>query len=305
MYEDTQASYEAPVKKRKNKKKLLWLILPGVLVIALLIAVVLPVIRSTYQYTSAVMLYESEQYVQAAEKFAQLPDQEQMVKQCYYWQGEKEYSNGEYEEAVEFFTLAGDYENADEWLEVSLYDLGHTYFLQGQYDEAQACFDRLDGVIPEGGALHFARFDDAVEYFRQQAGELKEEMGCFVGQMPSEYVNDDDALWKTMGNYIPFRVGGVEYMEEDHYLAINTTYYPGNEIIYAWQTGDDSVLDQEEKVIKARMKSSQSLRNLMLFAVALIAYLLSDVFHLLAVVIPFFFPRLAIAVRPLADRKRI
>ena len=65
-----------------------------------------------------------------------------------------------------------------------------------------------------------------------------------------------------------------------------------------------SVLNKEEKEIKARMKSSQSLRNLMLFAVALIAYLLSDVFHLLAVVIPFFFPRLAIAIRPLADRKQ-
>ena len=65
-----------------------------------------------------------------------------------------------------------------------------------------------------------------------------------------------------------------------------------------------SAIELEEKEIKSRMKASQSLRNLMVFAVALIAYLLSDVFHLLAVVIPLFFPRLAIAIRPLVDRNR-
>ena len=249
MYEDTQASYEAPVKKRKNKKKLLWLILPGVLVIALLIAVVLPVIRSTYQYTSAVMLYESEQYVQAAEKFAQLPDQEQMVKQCYYWQGEKEFTDGNFEAAVKFFTLAADYENAWEWLELATYELGHAYFLAGEYDQAQECFDRLDGKLPDGGVPHFAQFADAVEYLQQEAAGLGEEIGCVVGEMPQAYVEDADLLWDVMSNYLPFQLAVVEYGPEDQYLYVDATYYPGVKIVYAWQSGDMSVLTQEEKEV--------------------------------------------------------
>lgn len=65
-----------------------------------------------------------------------------------------------------------------------------------------------------------------------------------------------------------------------------------------------SALEKEEKEIKMQMKVSQRLRILMLFAVVLIAYLLPGAFNLLAVLIPYFFPRIAIALRPLADRKR-
>lgn len=65
-----------------------------------------------------------------------------------------------------------------------------------------------------------------------------------------------------------------------------------------------NALEKEEKEIKMQMKASQRLRTLMLLAVVLIAYLIPNVFNLLAVVIPYFFPRLAIALRPLADRKR-
>lgn len=63
-----------------------------------------------------------------------------------------------------------------------------------------------------------------------------------------------------------------------------------------------SALDKEEKDAKSLMKLSQMLRMLMLFAVALIGYLV-PVFNLLAVVLPFIFPRIAIAMRPLFEKK--
>ena len=58
-----------------------------------------------------------------------------------------------------------------------------------------------------------------------------------------------------------------------------------------------------EDEVKVRMKRSHSFRTFMLFMVALIGHVL-PVFHLVAVVIPFFFPRIAIAFRPLVDRKK-
>lgn len=58
-----------------------------------------------------------------------------------------------------------------------------------------------------------------------------------------------------------------------------------------------------EDEVKVRMKRSQTFRTFLLFMVALIGHLL-PVFHLAAVVIPFFFPRIAIAFRPLVDKKK-
>ena len=57
-----------------------------------------------------------------------------------------------------------------------------------------------------------------------------------------------------------------------------------------------SALGKEEKEARRTVKMSQSLRLLMMFAVALIGYLLS-VFNTIAMIIPFLFPRIADALR--------
>ncbi len=57
-------------------------------------------------------------------------------------------------------------------------------------------------------------------------------------------------------------------------------------------------LGKEQKEIKNMMKLSQMLRMLILFAVALVGYLV-PVFNLVAVVIPFIFPRVAVTLRAL------
>ncbi len=59
-----------------------------------------------------------------------------------------------------------------------------------------------------------------------------------------------------------------------------------------------TALLKEEADAKRLIKLSQSLRLLMMFAVALVGYLV-PCFHAVAVVVPFLFPRFAIALRPI------
>ena len=60
-------------------------------------------------------------------------------------------------------------------------------------------------------------------------------------------------------------------------------------------------LAKEEKEAKNIIKFSQSARLFLLFGVALAGYLI-PVFNIIAVVIPFLFPRIAVMLRPLADK---
>ena len=61
-------------------------------------------------------------------------------------------------------------------------------------------------------------------------------------------------------------------------------------------------VQMDEKDAKAKMKVSQSFRMLFLFVIAVIGYAV-PVFNTIAVVIPFLFPRVAIALRPLFNKK--
>ena len=64
-----------------------------------------------------------------------------------------------------------------------------------------------------------------------------------------------------------------------------------------------SALGKDEKEAKNRMKLSQMLRMLMLFTVAVIGYLIPGV-DIVAVVIPFVFPRIAVALRYFFIKKK-
>lgn len=59
-----------------------------------------------------------------------------------------------------------------------------------------------------------------------------------------------------------------------------------------------AALGKEEKEIRSRMRASQALRMVALFAVTALGVWL-PCFHSLAVVIPLLFPRIALAFRPL------
>ena len=65
--------------------------------------------------------------------------------------------------------------------------------------------------------------------------------------------------------------------------------------------GVQKALGKEQKEAANVMKFSQSARLFMMFIVALVGYLV-PVFNLIAVVIPFIFPRIAVMIRPLFKR---
>ena len=62
-------------------------------------------------------------------------------------------------------------------------------------------------------------------------------------------------------------------------------------------------LGLDVKDAKSRMKLSQTLRTLLMFAVAVVGYLV-PVFNLITVVIPFLFPRIAVTVRAIMIKKQ-
>lgn len=67
-------------------------------------------------------------------------------------------------------------------------------------------------------------------------------------------------------------------------------------------TVQSAVMDDEKKA-KNRMKLSQSGRLLLLFGAAAVG-VLAPCFHYIAVLLPLFFPRIAVAFRPLVDKRR-
>lgn len=58
-----------------------------------------------------------------------------------------------------------------------------------------------------------------------------------------------------------------------------------------------SAVEKEEKDAKNLMKLSSTLRLLMMFVVAIIGYVI-PAFNVIAMIIPYLFPRIALAVRP-------
>ncbi len=64
-----------------------------------------------------------------------------------------------------------------------------------------------------------------------------------------------------------------------------------------------NALGKDEKDAKNLMKFSQSMRLLLLFVVALIAYLV-PVFSTVASIVPFLFPRIAVTIRGIIIKKK-
>lgn len=64
-----------------------------------------------------------------------------------------------------------------------------------------------------------------------------------------------------------------------------------------------TAVSMEAADAKKKMKASQSLRMLLLFAVAVGGVLL-NCFNTITVIVPLFFPRIAVQIRPLFDKKK-
>ena len=65
-----------------------------------------------------------------------------------------------------------------------------------------------------------------------------------------------------------------------------------------------SAVMKDEKEARAQIRASQSMRTFLLFAVAAVGVLV-PVFNTVAALIPLFFPRIAIAIRPLFKKQEV
>ena len=63
-------------------------------------------------------------------------------------------------------------------------------------------------------------------------------------------------------------------------------------------------VQKEEKEAKQTMKASGMIRTFGMFIVLLVGVLLPQCFHLLTLIIPLIFPRIAVAIRPLWDKQK-
>lgn len=127
-------------------------------------------------------------------------------------------------------------------------------------------------------------------------------------------MNKIDATVKKETVYIAMFTLVLSVAMQSVFLIIgkwNYTVLLGNLLGYIASVGNFLLLGitvqnavlKEEKEAKSLIKLSQMLRLIFMFAIALIGYLV-PIFNLLAVIIPYLFPRIAIAARPAFDKKR-
>lgn len=267
-------------------KDRLWILLVViVLVLAMGLTAVWFLTVDVRAYMSAIQVYRQGEYAQAAERFSDLSDyrnaeqmytmsrwnvaEEQFVREeyleaiaiyetlngyenssqrileSYYALGEKAESEDQ-EQALEYFILAQDYADAPEKRSRIYYDMGHAIFLAGDLQGAEECFTQME---TEYGKPHFWDFDQLRASLEDATEQLQESVECFVYEMPEDYdeINERDALWGAVGNVMAFQTANCYYYSGTHKFKADVTYYPGQRIVYAWRTGDESILTEAEK----------------------------------------------------------
>ncbi len=219
------------------------------------------------QYQLADRMLRYREYREALNMFESLgeySDSRQKVLECQYFLGEEAMDEEAYLEAYGYFILAQTYDGAAQMADKALYEHGHQLFVQGDPNQAQKYFDMIS-VMPEDAYPHFVTLEDARDYLEAQSSILSEEINCYVLQMPQGNPGDSD--WDLLCNYVPMQSGNVFYYPQSLQLQIKARYYPGVRIVYAWRTGDTSILTQaeleamqkaQELVDKARAKNDAS-----------------------------------------------
>ena len=199
------------------------------------------------RYKDAVSLFNEGMYEDALELFSMMEDYAdaaERVTECYYKIGCEYMNLSDYLTAYDYFLLAGDFKDAVAKLDEALYCRGNQLFVEGRTAEAQTYWDRVQ-TVPANAIPHFDTLLDAREYLQEQGEQLSKDIICLIGTMP-EYGNQDELL-HLVSNYIPYRASGTYYFEMNKELTIHPTYYSGQRIIYAWRTGEESILTAREQ----------------------------------------------------------
>lgn len=199
------------------------------------------------RYGIACQQMDNREYLDAAERFAQLGDYRdsgERLGKCFYSLATSARLAKEYAQARDYFAMAGDYQDAATQVQRMIYALGHEAFLAGDYDTADGFFAQLEGTQQDYGNPHFRTLSDAAEYLDSQLEELSDRVCFHVGEEP------DEAFYLGLRNYLPFHYGSPSYYDADKLVTISIlSYYPGDVILDAWEKGDVSGLDEDEKEV--------------------------------------------------------
>lgn len=185
-----------------------------------------------------------EQYEQALTLFQSADGCEAEVQQCCYQLGLKALESENLEQAVAWLAQAGSGEDVTALYRETLYHYGHALFMDSHYEEAQACFDQL-ADDPEYNIPHFVTPQEAIDYLKTITDPIAD-ITVVVQKMHPFYENPtywNIAVQQSMG----YQFCEVSYEEETHAMRLKPSYYPGQRIVWAWQSGDFSELTQEEQ----------------------------------------------------------
>jgi len=230
-------------------------------------------LEARYGYAKQLMDYLSfKQALEILVELGEYGDCPQLILDCYFGMGQEAMRDKAYKTAISYFQQAGDRPEIPALMDEAYYKHGHDLFMKGLYLEAQEALAKVV-TLPADGYPHFLSLEESQSYLAEQAQQLAESVKCYVAMLPQDM--DDDKLWETVSNYMSFQSGGTHYDAGNKLLRVSATYYPGQRIVYAWRTGDDSILSADEKeamktakslVAKAKKKSKKSMdRELYLY----------------------------------------
>lgn len=201
------------------------------------------------RYLWAQTLQEEENYAQALEIYEELgsfDNSEELLLECSYRLGLASLEANALDDAIGWFAKATDeYKDAKDLRLQAVYRRGHELFFDRKTEEAQPYFDQLKENAPQYYIPHFLDPREAIDYLKSIT-EPVESVSVAVGNMSPFYENMDywnSAVQQSLG----YQFATITYDPNAGTVTLEPDYYPGQRILWAWQTGDFSALTEEEK----------------------------------------------------------
>lgn len=215
---------------------------------------------SQSRYEIACDLKSDRDYLNAIEAFEALDgykDSDYLIKTCYYALGHQAYSfnskvGSDYAKAIEYFTLADDYYNANEYKNKAIEKHAVKLFSKGAFNKAEEYFAMLDEEYAAELPPRFTDISETPEYFHQCTENLTEEIELYVGNGSDDMFGAD---YEHLFTYLPGRgYSSVNYSSSTGLLKIKMFYRAGDRIIYAEKNGKHDILIPEEKEVLEKAK---------------------------------------------------
>ena len=201
------------------------------------------------RYEYAEKLFRSEEFDAAIaiyETLGDYEDSEKRILKASYTLGLWAMEDGELDAAIDCFTRAGDgYKDARGLRLQATYERGHQLFMERKAEEAQPYFDRLLEEAPEYYIPHFEEAQEAIAYLK--AMEEPKESFTVAARVISPFYQNMNYWNLAVQQSLGYQFADIEYDEEKQTVTITPDYYPGQRIVWAWQSGDFSGLSEKEQ----------------------------------------------------------